>query len=268
MIQIKTYILVFGPKRIESVLTKIRSVFQQINAIPVPVIIDNAVSKDYTACGQLVYAGDNHIMDFTGWQKGLSIVPANKDEIICFVNDTFDTNYGCNYLCNLTNEKFQLTYSTEKPFIVGYVDDFPRPAQLNGLNYSQWIRSNFFILNTNTLEKLAPLPFPLDFEEVFVNCEQFWSSTDLVSENFKAYISSWLFGEDSIRFPEYQLKWYKHQKLTQENFDFFRLKAMSILSEHYLGARITAHNIPIYNLNHMPPEKDRHIRDYYSQQNM
>jgi hypothetical protein len=85
-----------------------------------------------------------------------------------------------------------------------------------------------------------------------------------MSDNWKAYISSWLFGAEDARFPEYRLKWIRSEKLSPDNRRYFQSKAISILSEHYLTARLLKSKVRIFDFNIYPKTPDRHTSPYYN----
>jgi len=233
------------------------------------IIIDNAQQENKVSLSNnnVLISGNNSFSEFSGWQKGLNFLESKllhaKDDLILFVNDSFHRSYGTKYLdyfppVNLSN--------LNNAFIYGYFDDFPKSASLFGYKYKSWLRSNFFITSFSSLPPLLPLTLPHPPASLFSsNIEKFWSDEANISPNFKAYILCWLTGRIDSDFPEYRLKWAKSRPVTPQNIKRFKLKAISILCEHYLGARIENSNISTQDINPMPKTKERHIKDYYEQ---
>lgn len=239
----------------------------------VNLVVDN--SLDTEVCENFpeyrYISGDNNNMEFSGWQHGINFIkkhyhPSHQDVCI-LVNDTVHRrNYAVggdryfDYFCLP-----QLSAVRPQYWAAGYLDDFPSETSIYGLRVKTWIRSNFIVFNFGCFDFINPLVFP--FSEEFLFCtnvsDGFWKEDAPLSENWKAYISSWLFGEEDPKFPEYRLKWIKCKALSKDNFGFFRKKAISILSEHYLTARLLNMNTEIYDFNIFPKNVDRHIMPYY-----
>jgi hypothetical protein len=59
--------------------------------------------------------------------------------------------------------------------------------------------------------------------------------------------------------------WHKAEPLTAANKAFFRIKALCILSEHYMGARLANWRVPIIDFNLLERTSDRHIGNYQRQ---
>jgi len=233
------------------------------------VIVDNA-SSACNACrswtdGDLFVSGDNRLHEFSGWERGYSIAndefKLKDDDLILFANDTFVRQAHLGYLDALDRKLIQnrdVAISS-----IGYCDDLPRKARLLDLVHRWWFRSNIFIHPKATVDRLLPLRFPLDGKELFSDDPRtLWNDSNLISENWKAYISCWLFGAYDRRFPEYKLVWHKAEPLTAANRSAFQIKALCILSEHYMGARLANWRIPIIDFNLHERTVDRHLGNY------
>lgn len=241
------------------------------------IVIDNArqnIGLEKLAENTWLSSGDNSLWEFSGWDYGWKLVsaeyrPSPKD-MVMFANDTFfRRNYsvgGVSYLDAFDKKNlvdFDAGYGA-----IGYLDDFPREVELLGIRYISWIRSNIFFLSCELVASLGKLSFPLDNDDIFSDDpELFWKETALISENWRAYISSWLFRRFSPKYPEYRLHWLKATEPNNENIEFFKIKAKCILSEHYLSARLHAANITIQDLNIFPKRFDRHVASYYGKGN-
>lgn len=213
--------------------------------------------------------GDNSCHEFSGWDVGFNFLKnkfkLEEKDLIVFANDTFHrrmyTDGGSDYL-NFFNAQLLHKINSNK-FAIGYLDDFPNTVSLLDISYKCWIRSNIFMLSYLVAEQVHPLKFPLNRNLIFNENGSFFKNNSLVSENWRAYISSWLFGESSKFSPEYNLTWIKSQKLSDLNRVFFQTKALTILSEHYLSARLHELKIDIIDTNTYPKRADRHITPYY-----
>jgi hypothetical protein len=240
----------------------------------VHVVVDNKIQDGDAYCAPfgICIPGDNTCFEFSGWQKGLDFIRGmhspSPSDICVLLNDTVHRrNYatGGNRFFDdfvIRNE----SSSWPLRWAAGYLDDFPAPTTVNGLEFSTWIRSNFVVFNWACLDLITPLVFPRTENDLFVDnvSEGFWRDGAPLSENWKAYISSWMFGAEDPRFPEYRLKWIRAQKLSEDNRDDFRKKAICILSEHYLTARLQKNGVEIFDFNIYPKLANRHLTPYYS----
>lgn len=266
--------LIYGTKNYEAGLTKLKEITTKMfNSLePIWIIVDNSSSVVERNEKSLHYIhGDNMYFEFTGWDKGIEYVKKNftidDSTMFLFANDTFfrrKYSDSENFLDEFTSKLIK--NKDLKNSAIGFLDDFPKNVILDDIVYKQWIRSNIFFLPYNVLNSVYPLTFPFKEDEIFSrDIDSFWSSNHLISENWKAYISSWLFGEENKNYPEYSLKWLKSEPLTLKNKSFFKKKAISILSEHYLTARLFKLKIPIINTNIFQQDPMRHIKPYYKE---
>ena len=267
--------LVYGAVHLESGLSHLESILNRmLPGVPRTwLIVDNAVthpsSQQISACRWMI-SGENSIWEFSGWDRGYQFIKEQfniqAEDVILYANDTFHRraySIGGNSFLDEFNAKLIHGHDLTRD-VVGYLDDFPREVSLMGISYDSWIRSNIFITPAEVAERLYPLAFPLSPDKIFsADMHRFWGQTNTISENWKAYISSWLFGIDNPEYPEYRLHWLKAQPLTSENWEFFKTKALCILSEHYLTARLCRWGVPIINANCFVKKADRHLIPYY-----
>ncbi len=267
--------LIYGNENLDDGLIEIdrivNKMFENINKKYV--IIDNSNTHQVITVDDKHYIhGNNDYFDFSGWDEGFKYARENfiidEKTMFLFVNDTFfQRNYsdGENFLDVF--DKSILKDKDLNDLAIGYIDDFPKNVVLNGINYNSWIRSNIFFLSSNVMKKIEKLTFNFPKNRIFSNdINEFWSKDNLISDNWKAYISSWLFGKEDDRFPEYKLHWLKAKPLNEDTWDFFQRKAITILSEHYLTARLFDMNIEIIDTNIFPKDPLRHIKPYYKEQ--
>jgi len=237
------------------------------------ITIDNAIITDSyfeEMRSSIRISGDNSQYEFSGWDCGISFInkelKISNNTMILFANDTFyRRNYkdGTNFL-----DIFDAPILEGKNIstsAVGYLDDFPKNVRINGIVYKSWIRSNIFILPISVVSAIYPLSIEFPLSEVFSDSiDKFWSDSDLISENWKAYISSWMFGVENKNFPEYKLHWLKAEPLCENNWEMFKKKALCILSEHYLSAKLHKLNVPIIDTNIFEKKINRHVSAYYA----
>ena len=236
------------------------------------IVVDNALPMEYkkNENGVLTIGGDNSLWEFSGWDRGIRYLDSHFDNktksLILFANDTFYRRTykdGVDFL-----DVFDAPIIEKKDLMnsaIGYLDDFPKEVSLNGIKYKSWIRSNIFIIPYHIAIKLHPLSLAFDDSKVFSDVpNEFWANDDFISNNWKAYISSWMFGKVDNNYPEYRLKWLKARPVNDENYEFFKTKAICILSEHYLSARLLDMNVPVIDTNIFEKKINRHTDAYYS----
>jgi hypothetical protein len=237
------------------------------------IVVDNSLSnKTEVSFSKYAYiSGDNTNFEFSGWQSGIDFIMKNyspsSNDVCILVNDTVhQRNYaigGDRYFDTFVIRRSSSVWPER--WAAGYVDDFPTEASIFGFPVKKWIRSNLIAFNWSCVDLITPLVVPCEENSLFADdiSQGFWRVDAPLSPNWKAYISSWLFGDEDPRFPEYRLKWIKHQKLSHENLNFFRKKSVSILSEHYLTVRLLRGGVDIYDFNSFPKPLDRHLTPYY-----
>lgn len=267
--------LVFNDENLNDGLVEIDNIVNRMfNSINIEyVIIDNSNNLEEIKKGNKCYIhGNNEYFDFSGWDKGYNFAIQNlivdSNTMFLFVNDTFfRRNYAdAEDFLSIFNNKI-IDNKNLHDVAIGYIDDFPKDVILNKIVYNSWIRSNIFFLSSNVMKKITKLTFDFPKERIFSDdINEFWSKDSLISDNWKAYISSWLFGIEDDNYPEYKLHWLKAETLNKDTWEFFQRKAITILSEHYLTARLFNMNIEIINTNIFPKDPLRHIKSYYKEQ--
>lgn len=236
----------------ESGVKKLKEFIQQKfgNVEQIILVIDNSIENDLEIKYNKNYhflSGDDSSYEFSGWDKGIKYIeryfePKEKDAFI-LANDTFHRNYGDEYLNYFYNKVIIDCINNNK--IYGYIDGYPQPIQIFGLTIQHWIRTSLIILNYKTLKELSPLAIPFSNEELFSeNYEEFFHKNIKISENYKQYIKTWLFGEED-KTGIFKEKWHSQRPLTKDNFEFFKGKTRAIFCEHYFSARAKEKGIEI-----------------------
>jgi hypothetical protein len=191
-------------------------------------------------------AGDNRTREFTGYERGLSSIleryNPRDDAVIVFANDTFHRNYGDKYLAWIRKKDIARVRSSGA--ILGHLDAFPMAVQLGAFEFQSWIRTSFWITRMDTAKLLVPYAFEEDVTTGSV--EPFFKDSASISENYRDYLRTWLFGED--RRPDYPHVWHSAKPLTLETLPAMRQKLMCILSEHTLTARARELGVPIIKI--------------------
>jgi hypothetical protein len=267
--------LVHGSEQLESGLSHIETILDKMfPGVPRTwLVVDNSVNQSMVQQinpDRWLISGDNSLWEFSGWDHGYKFIRDQfclvTGDVIIYANDTFHRRAyslgGISHLDEFNADILRGHDLTQE--VIGYLDDFPRSVTLIDIKYDSWLRSNIFMIPADIAERLYPLVFPLSPDEIFSgNMQKFWGETSKISENWKAYISSWLFGTKNPAYPEYRLHWHKVQQVNSDNWEFFKIKARCILSEHYLTARLHDWGVPIIDTNRFEKKIDRHIAPYY-----
>lgn len=217
------------------------------------ITIDNSISTDVEMVRNsksYFISGDNSAREFSGFDKGVELLkrlnPKGGDLVI-FANDTYHRSYGDSYLDAITTENIQKTISNQN--LYGYVDSFPKSVRGFGSEFSSWVRTSFFMVNYSILDKLLPFALTQSKDSVFGNSpEEFFKKNDLLSENYKTYIRTWLFEEPNEK-SEFNEAWHSKKKLSVSNFKEMQDKAWCILCEQNMSARALLKNIPTLKMN-------------------
>lgn len=242
------------------------------------ITIDNSIenSNVFKDESGVRISGNNTAFEFSGWDAGYDYLINNfivrSEDFILYANDTFHqrsyADGGLSYLEFFDAKFYDFQSADMRNVAIGYLDDFPKKVFLMNIHYVQWIRSNIFILSSEVSKKLHPLTFPIKKEQLFgASGEPFFKETQYMSKNWRGYISSWLFGSQDVKYPEYNLTWIKFAALNELNRDFFKIKCIAILSEHYLSARLQSLGVQIFNTNLFPKRENRHQTNYYQNTN-
>ena len=238
----------------------------------VDLIVDNKMEYTRLDSGIEIWPGDNELLEFSGWMSSLqrnNVEYSPRDyDIFMFYNDTLPkrsySDGGRSYYLDYS----LLEILEDSPWIAGFVDDFPEDTTVMDYSIRSWIRSNIFCMSGSALKLLGSLVSVDQCEMVTGECleDGFWLDEGIVCERWKAYISSWLFGERDTRYPEYTLEWINASPLSVDTFELSRKKVLSILNEHLLTARARALGISILDWNITSKRVGRHTRPYYMEE--
>ena len=191
-----------------------------------------------------ILPGDNRAREFSGWDVAYAALEQiEKPDVLLFVNDTFSAHRRAR-LSRLIRIARWLNIVAKSPNreMFGPLDPFsdkPIPWAFGTL--SQYISSYIFGINPAAAEILFPL------------CQIDDKLDDLLAKNFTP---KGLFMEELPREYREQISnwllvpgnWRNATPLTEENFQFFRLKAKSVLYEYALTSRATASGILVSDL--------------------
>lgn len=206
------------------------------------IIVDNALP-----CGSIkknssvaIHGGNNAYREFSGWEQGIILLKKqgllNKNDVILFANDTFFRNYDPKWLESFKPSHFHR--AAKRKIIVGWRGSFHQKFSFLNHTGSHWIRTNCFLINYGLLASIQPLHIKELAGDFFSGqAGSFFSCNAPLSKDYKAYIRAWLF-KDFRAGIKLSKSWYLSKSITENNIRFFEQKALAIICEHALSARV------------------------------
>ena len=188
-----------------------------------------------------VIEGDNSARDFSGWDAGVKAISDDADVLLC-VNDTFAMHRRVRLARRMRIAQWiNIVAGSRRPEMFGQVDPLDHPVEWPFGTMSRFLCSYLFGINRSAAKLIMPLTV-IDAEAEAMLNTRFSPSglyADHVSKDFRARVERWLFTAG---------KWRNAAPLTPSNFDFFRLKAKSVVYEHALICRAEALGIVVSDL--------------------
>lgn len=206
----------------------------KINCTKNIIIIDNLYEKRIEKrIEKNIYliGGDNSSWEFSGWDRGLDFAKQNriKFDVVLFANDSF-FSYGWSILENGAKYKLpDIAYRNKA--IVGQLDTKNYPMDALGYDVSSWICTNAFFIHKEIVDKLVKVAYLSDFDlDMIISKdfnEEYFLYSNILSTSYREMLIKWLTSD-----------WHSKIVISEDNFDFFRKKARSMINESLLTARI------------------------------
>lgn len=231
----------YGETNLDSGLAHIERIVRRWNAKLTYIAVENQWSSNVTMSapmGSRVIAGDNSLREFSGYEKGFHALIQSRmlgaTDIILFANDTFDRNYGSDYL-DLFDWGF-IENSLAQPGLVGWVDQYPELVEIFGHSHRSWIRTSFFLGRAKDFAEIFPLGTFIQSLDIFSHdMQEFFIKDDRrLSENFKAFNRTWLLGTEHESFKE---NWHSIEKAKEHGLAYLQQKMKCIMAEHLVSLR-------------------------------
>jgi hypothetical protein len=249
--EVYVVLLAFGERNTRRALERAELVARRSfpSALLHRVVVDNLIAgheETRLAPGVFRISGDNAWREFSGWDRGITWLEQRDQPspgaILVLANDTLARDDKWRKLDAMGAPR--VASACAAGALVGYVDAYPRPVELFGLRTRQWVDTTLVMARFATLSRLRPLALPFDDSEIFAaDWRQVFREPSPLSENYRAYLRAFLFGEPS---PEaIEAVWHARAALTADNWPDFRGKIRSLLCEHHLSARARAARIPL-----------------------
>jgi hypothetical protein len=202
------------------------------------IIVDNALPTCFEERHpeRVVIGGDNSAREFSAFDRAVQFIGSDiwRYDLVHFATSAFHTLY-VDYL-----ERFDealLATAARRSVCVGHVDCYNDAVEVLGFRTQHWIRTCFFLLPPSEVKILGSFVTTGESRRFFsANPESPFREDAPLSQTYRRYIIDWLTGIDIGQGVE----WHSRLTLTPETLPAFENKALSILNEHLLAARLRA----------------------------
>ncbi|MDZ4799309.1 MAG: hypothetical protein SGI92_14190 [Bryobacteraceae bacterium] len=268
-VRITALFLRYGSERYPGALARFRSLLSiRFSEAQIwTVLVDNALPPDYceylTDEGVTAIGGDNSSWEFSGWQKALewSEAVGGPPDWILFATDAFDQLY-IEFLQHFSTGLLQrlVTY----PVALGHLDSYNEAVTAFGRTAQHWIRTSFFVVRAEDARKLGHLHTVTAPAEIFAgNPQAPFLAHSPVDHKLQGYITGWLTGPGTGQ----GVAWHSRFDLNPETLPYFEAKAIAILNEFSLSARLAELGIRLLDVtwarsagSDLPNKLDTHWR--------
>ncbi|MBT8571651.1 hypothetical protein G6657_08195 [Polynucleobacter paneuropaeus] len=222
---------------------------------PIIIITDNKPTqkkmKDHSISNNIHFLkASNQYKEFSGWQTGLDYV---RDQLkidsfnLIVSNDTFFTHRvfdNAIFLAFIAG--FKKCFHCNYPAACGQVDsiDARPPYILDSVN--EYISTYLWAINAQGISRIDKFINP-DIFQIFNNKSDLFSIFDFAKFNRSEYIN---FIEELLyKSSKRKHKWHGFKSLDINNLEAMKLKAFSILNEHWLSAVFRLKEIEIIDIS-------------------
>jgi len=199
------------------------------------IIINN--NLDNVSNGEV--PGDNTNWEFSGWDKGISLLQIKDDDVVVFANDTFQYHRSWGLFDQLRFERsIKKLLIDKEQGICGEVHKFSDYYEVLGRTSDRWVCTYLFALTggvINKIEKISLNESVLSEAIInIVNDKIIWGGG--VSMNMQSRIQKWLYPARGV------LGWRKESASN----DLIKLrKAKTILNEKWISAYCLSNDFKI-----------------------
>lgn len=206
----------------------------------VMLIVDNALPAGCVEPldgNRTVIGGDNAWHEFSAWDQALRHCRdgLGRFDALHLATSAFDMLYNA-YLERFDERTVRLV--RDRPVAAGHIDYYPHPV-VSGTCVSQhWLRTSFVFLPPHEALRLGSFVSFTDRDALFSGDPARPFRADApVSPGYRALILDWL---TTSRGTGQGTSWHSCFDLTWETLPRFENKALAILNEHALSARLRA----------------------------
>jgi hypothetical protein len=202
------------------------------------IIVDNALPASHfeQVGGRTLIGGDNAASEFSGFDRAVQFLGSSiwRYDFIHFATSAFRMLY-VDYV-----ERFStavLEKARQWPVCLGHIDCYDRPVEILSFSTRHWIRTCFFFMPPSEVKALGGFATVRDGRLFFSGVPEAPFRVEApLSPTYRDYIVDWLTGQDIGQ----GVKWHSSFALTRETLPTFERKALAIMNEQLLGARLRA----------------------------
>lgn len=206
---------------------------------PRVLILDNAlVQPDCRVTSEKteILAGDNTSWEFSAWDKAIRLVESEiwSYDLVHLVTSAFNSLYTA-YIPRVSVS--MLEWAASRAVCLGHIDCSNAPVEVLSYCSQHWTRSCFLFLRPAELKALDSLVSVGRQNGLFSGDPRApFAATARISAECQRNIIDWLTGADTGQ----GVRWHSAFQLTHDRLRYFEDKALAILNEHLLSARLRA----------------------------
>lgn len=223
------------------------------------VVVDNAIRPDAadTSGRRSLIGGDNTVFEFSGFDRAIEHVGTSvwSYDLVHFATSAFNTLYVA-YLERFTAPL--LSAIVGRPACCGHIDCYNEPVEALGFRHQHWIRSCFFFLPPVEAMALGGFVSVRDPARLFSGRpEAPFLEEAAIDATYRRYITDWLTGGDIGQ----GVTWHSQFGLNRDTLPIFERKALSIINEQVLAARLEAVGCRLVDVTWLSGRIDRFRTD-------
>jgi hypothetical protein len=215
------------------------------------VVVDNALSANPVAAaasGPEVIAGDNEAYEFSAWDRAATHLGRDLDgfDVVHLATSAFGMLHTA-YLERFDESLLRLV--GERALATGHVDYYPNPVAFGWRVSQHWLRTSFLFLAPREIRALGTLVSYRDKASIFTGDPRHPFRPDgPVSPGYARLIVGWLTSPEGTG---QGVAWHSRIDLSEETLPRFEGKALAILNEHALSARLRAQGCAVVDISHL-----------------
>jgi hypothetical protein len=202
-------------------------------------VVDTALAEQHhesLGAGRTLIGAPNTHWEFSAWDRGIAWLGERIDayDFIHLATSAFRM-LNPRHLDRLDPGMLDLVRG--RAAAVGHIDYFDEPVTVGDRALQSWLRSSFVVVPPAELRRLGSLVSIDDPRPFFSDDPQAPFHADApLSARYRDYIIGWLTGPGTGQ----GMEWHSRFELTPATLGLFAAKAMAILNEQVLSARLRA----------------------------
>jgi hypothetical protein len=219
-------------------------------------VVDTALAEQHhesLGTGRTLIGAPNTHWEFSAWDRGLAWLGERID--------TYDFIHLATSAFSMLNTRHldrfdagMLGLVRGRAAAVGHIDYFDEPVTIGDRSLQSWLRSSFIVVPPAELRRLGSLVSVDDPRPFFSGdpASPFRADAPL-SERYRDDIIGWLTGPGTGQGVE----WHSRFALTPATLGLFAAKAMAILNEQVLSARLRAQGCALVDATWLATQRAR-----------